>query len=224
MRILVVEDDHRVARGLVTALDRAGFSVSRVATAADALAAPAADLVLLDLGLPDGDGIEVCRRLRRRHDCAIIMLTARGAPRDRVLGLRMGADDYVVKPFGMDELLARIEAVSRRTRVHRAQAEPRGVIELPDLRLDLDTHQLLLAGREIDLTPKEFALLHLLLMHRDRVCSREQIVDQVWQSSYETPSRTLDVHVAALRTKLGSHAPVRIETLRGVGYRLRAGG
>jgi DNA-binding response OmpR family regulator len=220
VRILVVEDDHRVARGLTTALTRAGFDVSRVMTAQDALAAPAADIVLLDLGLPDGDGLAVCRALRRRHACGVIMLTARAEPRDRVLGLRTGADDYVVKPFGMEELLARIDAVARRTRTDRSRPAPLGVVRAGDLTLDLDARQARAGDRELELTPKEFELLRLLAVHSGRVCSRGMIVDQVWQAAYETPSRTLDVHIAALRTKLGSPPPVRIETLRGVGYRL----
>jgi DNA-binding response OmpR family regulator len=221
VRILIVEDDHRVARGLITALTRAGLSVSRVATAQDALAAPPADVVLLDLGLPDGDGIEVCRQLRRRHQCGVIMLTARGEPRDRVLGLRMGADDYVVKPFGMDELLARIDAVARRTRADRGRQQRRGTVELPGLLIDLDNRRAVAGERDLGLTPKEFALLELLVAHADRICSRGTILDQIWQAAYETPSRTLDVHVAALRTKLGADPPVLIETVRGHGYRLR---
>jgi DNA-binding response OmpR family regulator len=220
VRILVVEDDHRVARGLVTALTRAGFEVRRVMTAADALAAPPADIVLLDLGLPDDDGLSVCRALRRRHACGVIMLTARGEPRDRVLGLRSGADDYVVKPFGMEELLARIDAVARRTRPDRGRPAALGLVRAGGLTLDLDARQARAGERALELTPKEFDLLHLLAAHADRVCSRSMIVDQVWHAGFESPSRTLDVHIAALRTKLGEPPPVRIQTLRGVGYRL----
>jgi DNA-binding response OmpR family regulator len=220
-----------VARGLVTALIRAGFEVSRVATAADALAAAPADIVLLDLGLPDADGITVCRELRRRGSAGIIMVTARGLPRDRVLGLRSGADDYVVKPFGVDELLARIEAVARRTRTERSAPQPQGVVELPGLALDLDARTARITagadtsragGHPLELTPKEFDLLALLVSHRGQVVSRSRIIDQVWRAGYETPSRTLDVHVAALRGKLPPGGPVRIETVRGVGYRLHA--
>jgi DNA-binding response OmpR family regulator len=148
------------------------------------------------------------------------MLTARGEPRDRVLGLRTGADDYVVKPFGLEELLARIDAVARRTRTDRARAETLGTLEAGLLVLDLDARQAWSAGRDLALTPKEYDLLRLLLTHRDRVCSRSMILDQVWGAAYETASRTLDVHVAALRTKLGAQAPVDIRTVRGVGYRL----
>jgi len=206
----------------MTALTRAGFDASRVITAHDALAAPPADIVLLDLGLPDGDGLRVCRDLRRRHACGVIMLTARGEPRDRVIGLRTGADDYVVKPFGMAELLARIDAVARRTRPDRSRPATLGVVRAGALTLDLDARQAAAGDRVLGLTPKEFDLLHLLVAHVDRVCSRGMIVDQVWEAAYETPSRTLDVHIAALRTKLGSPPPVRIQTLRGVGYRLLA--
>lgn len=211
-----------MARGLTKALTRAGFSVSRVMTAQDALAAEPADIVLLDLGLPDGDGLQVCRLLRRRHNCGVIMLTARGEPRDRVLGLRTGADDYVVKPFELEELLARIDAVARRTRTDRSRPEALGTLEAGELVLDLDARNARLGDRELALTPKEFDLLRLLVAHHGRVCSRSMILDQVWEAAYETPSRTLDVHVAALRTKLGAAAPVEIRTVRGVGYLLEA--
>ena len=225
MRILVVEDDHRVARGLTKALARAGFDVSRAMTVADALAAAPADIVLLDLNLPDGDGLTVCRRLRQRHDCGVIILSARAGPDDRVLGLRTGADDYVVKPFGMAELLARIEAVARRTRADRArdaQAAGLGVVSAGGLAVDLDRREATLDGRPIDLTPKEFDLLRLLAAHAGRVCSRSMILDQVWGAAYEAPTRTLDVHVAAVRAKLGPAAGVAIRTVRGVGYQLDA--
>jgi DNA-binding response OmpR family regulator len=152
----------------------------------------------------------------------VIIVTARGEPRDRVLGLRTGADDYVVKPFGMDELLARIDAVARRTRADRARTAPLGTATAGELSLDLDTRRATVAGSPLDLTRKEFDLLHLLVAHAGRVCTRSMILDQVWQAAYETPSRTLDVHIAALRTKLGRPAPVQIQTLRGVGYRLRS--
>ncbi len=220
MRILIVEDDDRVARGLATALTRHGYDVRRVATAADALAADPVDLVLLDLGLPDADGIEVCRKLRRRGSVAVIAVTARAEERDRIVGLRSGADDYVVKPFGIGELLARIEAVARRTRPARAAAAEEPVHEVGPLTVDLATRTATLAGTELTLTRKEFDLLAILAAKPDVVCTRDHLLDQVWQASWEAPSRTLDVHIAALRAKLGS-GPVVIETVRGVGYRLR---
>lgn len=218
MRVLVVEDDDRVARGLLTALRHAGYEVHRVATAADALRAAPADVVLLDLGLPDGDGLEVLRELRHRPGTAVITVTARGEERERVLGLRAGADDYVVKPFGTSELLARIEAVLRRTRTHRAEPEAEGPIQIGPLRIIAATRVATVDGEPLSLTRKEFDLLALLATRKGEVVSRDFIVDQVWQAHWEAPSRTLDTHIAALGGKLGGH--VRIETVRGVGYRL----
>ncbi|WNV89649.1 response regulator transcription factor [Umezawaea sp. Da 62-37] len=218
MRILVVEDDDRVARGLLTALRHAGYEVHRVGTAAAALAAPPADVVLLDLGLPDGDGLDVLRELRRRQAVAVITVTARGEERERVLGLRAGADDYVVKPFGTAELLARIEAVLRRTRTARASNESSRSMALGPLVLDASTRTVTLRDVPMSLTRKEFDLLALLVGRAGAVVSRDLIVDQVWQSHWEAPSRTLDTHIAALRGKLGDG--VRIETIRGVGYRV----
>jgi DNA-binding response OmpR family regulator len=218
MRILVVEDDDRVARGLATALRHAGYDVARVATAAAARDAPRADVVLLDLGLPDGDGLDVLRELSRRPDTAVIAVTARGEERERVLGLRAGADDYVVKPFGTAELLARVDAVLRRTRAARAGGDVGRSIEVGHLRLDTAARTASVGDRSVLLTRKEFDLLALLAARAGTVVSRDLILDQVWQASWEAPSRTLDTHVAALRAKLGTW--VRIQTVRGVGYRL----
>ncbi|GAA1341628.1 response regulator transcription factor [Saccharothrix algeriensis] len=220
MRVLVVEDDDRVARGLLTALRHAGYEVHRVATAADAVTAPPADVVLLDLGLPDGDGLEVLRELRRRPGTAVIAVTARGEERERVLGLRAGADDYVVKPFGTAELLARVEAVLRRTRAARAAGQHPHRVVLGPLTLDPATREAAVGGEPVALTRKEFDLLALLVARAGTVVSRDLIVDQVWQAHWEAPSRTLDTHIAALRGKLGD--AVRIETVRGVGYRVAA--
>jgi DNA-binding response OmpR family regulator len=218
MRILVVEDDDRVARGLVTALRHAGYEVHRVATAEAARRFGPADVVLLDLGLPDEDGLTLLRELRRRDGTAVIAVTARGEQHERVLGLRSGADDYVVKPFGTAELLARVEAVLRRTRAARAEAGDTRTIDVGDVRVDLATRTVHVAGRELSLTRKEFDLLALLAARAGAVVTRDAIVDQVWRTTWEAPSRTLDTHVAALRGKLGHAA--RIETVRGVGYRL----
>ncbi|CAL9371558.1 Transcriptional regulatory protein QseB [Actinosynnema sp. ALI-1.44] len=220
MRILVVEDDDRVARGLLTALKHAGYEVHRAATAAAALAAPPADVVLLDLGLPDRDGLEVLRELRHRPGTAVITVTARGEERERVLGLRAGADDYVVKPFGTAELLARIEAVLRRTRAARAAEEQADRLALGAVVLDPATREATIDGVPITLTRKEFDLLALLVRRAGAVVSRDLIVDQVWQAHWEAPSRTLDTHIAALRGKLGD--ALKIETIRGVGYRVAA--
>ena len=214
MRVLLVEDDNRFADALMVALRRQGFDAQRVATAAEGLAAPAADLVLLDLGLPDMDGIEVCRRLRAAGDTAIIAVTARGEERDRVLGLRSGADDYLVKPFGIAELMARIDAVMRRV---RPVARP--VVTARGLRIDLGRRQVTGAdGAPIALTRKEFELLTALARQPGTVVARERLLLEVWQSTWPGAQRTLDVHVATLRAKLGD--PKVIRTVRGVGYQL----
>ncbi|QUX29488.1 response regulator transcription factor [Nocardiopsis akebiae] len=219
MRILVVEDDDRVARGLVTALRAASFDVQRVATAERALTAPPADVVLLDLGLPDADGIDLLRKLRDRPQTAIIAVTARGEERDRVRGLRAGADDYVVKPFGVAELLARIDAVLRRTRAARAEvAEEEPAVRVGELTLDPGSRAASVGGAELQLTRKEFDLLALLASRSPSVVARDQILDQVWGTAWETSSRTLDTHIGSLRAKLGG--VVRIRTVRGVGYLL----
>lgn len=217
MRILVVEDDDRVARGLVTALRSASYDVQRVATAERALEAPPADVVLLDLGLPDLDGIDLLRRLRDRPQTAIIAVTARGEERERVRGLRAGADDYVVKPFGVAELLARIDAVLRRTRSARAEVdEGEPAVTVGPLTLDVNAREARLGDRALRLTRKEFDLLALLAQRSPAVVARDQILDQIWGAAWEASSRTLDTHVASLRGKIGQD--VRIRTVRGVGY------
>jgi DNA-binding response OmpR family regulator len=222
VRILVVEDNDRVARGLTTALRQHGYDVRRVATAEAALApnaATAVDVVLLDLGLPDADGLEVCRRLRDHEGVAVIAVTARGTEQDRIIGLRRGADDYVVKPFSIGELVARIEAVARRTRPARGERTGAAPCEVGALTVDPASRTATVHGRPLALTRKEFDLLHALAARAGQVCSRDLLVDQVWQASWEAPSRTLDVHIAALRAKLDG--AVTIETVRGVGYQLR---
>ncbi|HEU5028569.1 MAG TPA: response regulator transcription factor [Spirillospora sp.] len=215
MRILLVDDDDRFADALTVALRRQGFEVRRAATGAAALAAPPADLVLLDLGLPDVDGIEVCRRLRAAGDVAIIAVTARGEERDRVLGLRTGADDYLVKPFGIAELAARIDAVIRRV---RPAARP-VVVAAGGLRVDTARRQVTAAdGSPVALTRKEFELLAALARQPGLVVTRERLLIEVWNSVWPGARRTLDVHIATLRAKLGD--PALIRTVHGVGYRL----
>ncbi|HYU83586.1 MAG TPA: response regulator transcription factor [Kribbellaceae bacterium] len=217
MRVLVVEDSPRVAKGLQTALRMRGYEVLSAATAAEALSAPPVDLVLLDLGLPDRDGLEVCAELRRHSDVAVIAVTARGEERDRVIGLRTGADDYVVKPFGVAELLARIEAVMRRTARGNGR---RGPVTLGPLTVDLDAHLVLVHGREITLTRKEFALLAALVRSRGAVITRDQLLADVWHTTWTGNQHTVDVHIGSLRDKLGE--PGLVKTVRGVGYRLSA--
>jgi DNA-binding response OmpR family regulator len=223
LRLLVVEDDDSIAEPLTSGLQRAGYQVERVATGAAALAAGVPDVVLLDLGLPDMDGLEVCRRIRARSDVPIIVVSAREEEFDRVVGLEMGADDYVVKPFGMRELVARIRAVSRRT-ANRAEPEaaaPAGdsAIVVGRLEVDLRAHRVRIDGTEISLTPKEFELVAYLARDPGAVFTRERIMDDVWDPHWFGPTKTLDVHVASLRRKLGD--PGWVETVRGVGFRLQ---
>ncbi|HEU4422916.1 MAG TPA: response regulator transcription factor [Pilimelia sp.] len=213
MRVLLVEDDRRLAEPLALALRRAGFEVTHAATAAAALDSPTPDIVLLDLSLPDRDGVEVCRQIRHRGETPIIILTARGDERDRVTGLRAGADDYVVKPFSLAELRARIDAVLR-----RARPRPDEVLRAGALEVDQSRHEVTLDGRPIALTPKEFCLLASLARHPGAVVSRDRLLLEVWHTAWRGNERTLDVHVNTLRTKLGD--PHLVETIRGVGYRL----
>jgi DNA-binding response OmpR family regulator len=217
-RLLVVEDDESIAEPLVEGLEREGFTVARVATGAAALGAGESDLVLLDLGLPDLDGREVCRRLRARTGVPIIVVTARSDELDRVLLLELGADDYVVKPFGFRELVARIRAVQRRTGPGPARGEDTQQ-GLGRLVIDRAARRVWLAGEELDLTPKEFDLLAYLAEEPSRVRTREDIIARVWDEHWWGSTKTLDVHVASLRRKLGD-AHGWITTLRGVGYRL----
>jgi DNA-binding response OmpR family regulator len=216
MRVLLVEDDDAIAEPLTAGLGRHGFEVSRARTGAEALAAPPHEVVLLDLGLPDLDGIDVCRRLRAGSAVPIIVVTARAEEVDRVVGLELGADDYVVKPFGFRELVARIRAVTRRTRPAAGPVE--GPQRLGRLELDRRQRQVRLHGTEVTLTAKEFDLLALLAEDPGAVLEREQILAQVWDPHWFGPTKTLDVHVASLRKKLGD--PGWIQTVRGVGFRL----
>lgn len=211
--MLVVEDDPGIATQLVRGLERAGYTADSVAMGAEALRRPPSDVVLLDLGLPDVDGMDVCRRLRAGSDAAIIVVTARGEEADRVLALDEGADDYLVKPFGLAELLARIRAVLRR----RRPAEPE-VLRHGPLVLDLRTRQVSVDGRPVTLTPKEFGILECLAADPGRLLSRQQVLERVWDDHWYGPTKVVDVHIAALRRKLG--APGLIETVYGHGFRL----
>jgi two-component system, OmpR family, response regulator RegX3 len=215
MELLLVEDDDAIAEPLAKGLEREGFTVRRAGNAADALAAPVADLVLLDLVLPDLDGYEVCRRLRARSDVPIIVITARGDEVDRVVGLELGADDYLVKPFGFRELVARTRAVTRRRQPPPDEQRP---VQVGPLELDRRTRRVRMAGVDVALTAKEFDLLALLASDAGRVLTRQEILEAVWDAHWYGPTKTLDVHVASLRRKLGD--PSVIETVRGVGFRL----
>ena len=223
VQVLVVEDDPAIAGPLVRGLAKAGFAPTHVGTAREALAARGADIVLLDLGLPDGDGIDVCRRLRSHSDVPIIVVTARDDEFDRVIGLEVGADDYVVKPFGMRELVARIRAVLRRTGTGPSSTVEAGTrTQVGALVVDRRSHTVTLRGDEVHLTPKEFDLLAFLADDPGAVYRREEILEEVWDRNWFGPTKTIDVHVASLRRKLGD--PDWIQTVRGVGFRLGAVG
>jgi len=225
-RLLVVEDDPAIAGPLVRGLERAGFAVTHAPDGTAALGADPVDLVLLDLGLPDLDGTEVCRRLRARGDVPIIIVSARDDEVDRVVGLELGADDYVVKPFGLRELVARIRAVLRRRGPSAAAPDVGGpdeadaVTTVGDLVIDRRTRRVAVAGTEVHLTPKEFDLLAALAEDPGAVRSRTGLLDDVWDGEWYGSTRTLDAHVAALRRKVGAD---RVETVRGVGFRLAVG-
>jgi DNA-binding response OmpR family regulator len=213
--VLVVEDDASIATQLVRGLTRGGYQVDHVMTGGEALAWGDPDVLLLDLELPDADGVQVCRKFRERSDAAIIVVTAHGEEPDRVMALDAGADDYLVKPFGLAELQARIRAVLRRVRPGSE------TIRHGPLTIDLRTHRVTIDGGEISLTPKEFDILECLAADPGRVVSRLEILETAWDAHWYGPTKVLDVHVAALRRKLG--VPGLIETVYGRGFRLGEG-
>ena len=221
--ILMVEDEQSITEPLSEALAREGFDTEVAGTVARALELAARvepDLVLLDVMLPDGSGYDVCRELRAGSGVPIIMLTARGEETDRVVGLELGADDYIVKPFSAREVVARIRAVLRRS--GDGAAAPRdGSIEIGPLRLERSRRSATLDGEELDLTRKEFELLELLMSEAGSVITRERLIDEVWDVNWFGSTKTLDVHVSGLRRKLGdsSSSPRFIHTVRGVGFR-----
>ncbi|MEA2194731.1 MAG: hypothetical protein QOG42_1165 [Solirubrobacteraceae bacterium] len=220
--ILVVEDDDAIAAGLVRVLDSQGYQARRVAAGLAALTAvsPEVGLVLLDLGLPDIDGIEVCRRLRATHpELAILILTARDEQLDIVAGLDAGADDYLVKPFNLPELLARVRAHLRRVVATPAAGPAAPVLEVAGIRIDPASRRAYRGELELILRPKEFDLLALLAAEAGRVVTRERIMREVWDTAWLGSTKTLDNHILTLRSKLADGA---ISTLRGIGYRLEA--
>jgi two-component system response regulator MprA len=220
-RLLLVDDDPRVLTAVGRRLGFEGFQVQLAASGQDALDAVSArrpDLVILDVMLPEMDGFEVARRLRTRGDVPILMLTARDAISDRVAGLRSGADDYLVKPFAFEELLARIEALLRRTRPPAALE----TLEFGDLLVDLRSREVTRGGRPIELTARGFSLLEYFLRHPRQVLTREQIFEAVWGSDFLGASNVIDVNVSYLRDRLETYGDPRlIQTVRGVGYALR---
>ena len=223
--ILMIEDEGAISEPLAAALGREGFDAIVADTAAKGLAlfdSRSPDLVLLDVMLPDGDGRDVLRRIRETSRTPVVMLTARGEEMDRVLGLELGADDYVTKPFSAAELAARIRAVLRRA---GDTAEPgAAVLEAGDVRMNLDTHEVTRAGEPLELTVKEFELLRVLLERAGKLVKRDELVHEVWDPAWFGSTKTLDVHVSALRKKLGDDPaePRYIHTVRGVGFRFEA--
>jgi two-component system response regulator RegX3 len=221
--ILMVEDERSITEPLAEALAREGFDTEVAGTVAEALELARRvepDLVLLDVMLPDGSGYDVARELRAGSGVPIIMLTARGEETDRVVGLELGADDYVVKPFSAREVVARIRAVLRRAG-DGAAARGGGAIDIGPLQLDRARRSATLDGEELDLTRKEFELLELLMSEAGSVITRERLIDEVWDVNWFGSTKTLDVHVSGLRRKLGesSSSPRFIHTVRGVGFR-----
>jgi DNA-binding response OmpR family regulator len=220
--ILIVEDEESITTPLAEALERDGFTAEIAHTVADALGRGRAlrpDLVLLDIGLPDGSGLDVCRELRSSSNVPIIILSARGEEADRVVGLELGADDYVVKPFSAREVIARIRAVLRRASSPAAPSE--GPIEIGNVRLDPARRTASIDGTALELARKEFDLLALLMREAGTVVQRERLIDEVWDVNWFGSTKTLDVHVSALRKKLDDDAADSryIHTVRGVGFR-----
>ncbi|HEX2037942.1 MAG TPA: response regulator transcription factor [Chloroflexota bacterium] len=220
VRVLVVDDEETIRDLIEMGLRYEGYEVQAVADGEAALAAVQRwrpHLVILDRMLPGMDGLEVCRWLRAKSDALVLMLTARGEVDDRVEGLESGADDYLPKPFKFKELLARMRAVLRRHDVSVGR-----VLYVADLRLDREAREVTRTGRVIELTPKEFDILELLVAHPRQVFSRETILNRVWGYDYVGDTKLIDVHISALRAKLGDEDRSLIRTVRGIGYSLRA--
>ncbi len=221
--VLVVEDEENLLEALKYNLEREGYTVLTAedgAAGLEAARSASPDLVVLDVMLPEMDGLEVCRILRREKDMPILMLTAKGEEIDRVVGLELGADDYVSKPFSMRELMARVRAMLRRSR-HSSVGSPKQPLRSGSLEVDVEAHQASLNGQELKLKPREFELLTLFMRNRGRAYTRDEILSQLWGRDYIGDTRTVDVHVRWLREKIEADpaSPARIITIRGHGYR-----
>jgi two-component system response regulator RegX3 len=222
--ILVVDDEQSYRDALAVALEREGFIVETAADGAEAIArfdAAKPALVLLDVMLPQMSGVDVCREIRTRSQVPIIMVTARNSEIDAVVGLEVGADDYITKPFRLRELVARVRAALRRGPTAEGDAPSVDVVEVGDVRLDAGRHEVFVRGDLVALPLKEFALLETLLLNAGRVLTRDVLIDRVWGPNYYGDTKTLDVHVTRLRAKIEADPahPVRLVTVRGVGYR-----
>ncbi len=222
--ILVVEDEDSFVDALTVGLKREGFRVHVARDGAEALPlfdAVHPDLVLLDVMLPKLSGIDVCRELRAKSRVPVIMVTAKGSELDTVVGLEVGADDYVTKPYRLRELVARIRAVLRRTPAEEPDEVSGDAIEVGDVTLDPQRHEVVIRGASVSLPLKEFELLELLLQNAGRVLTRDQLIDRVWGSDYVGDTKTLDVHIKRLRAKVEPEPskPERIVTIRGLGYK-----
>ena len=226
--VLVVEDEASFVEALTIGLRREGFDVVVAVDGVEALElfdATQPDIVLLDVMLPKISGIDVCRQLRKKTQVPIIMVTAKGAEIDTVVGLEVGADDYVTKPYRLRELVARMRAVLRRTELsgsgNGVVAFTPGVVQVGDVSLDPEEHRVSVGGQELSLPLKEFELLHILLANAGRVLPRETLIDRVWGNDYVGDTKTLDVHVKRLRGKVevDPATPTRIVTIRGLGYK-----
>ena len=225
--ILVVEDEDSFVEALTIGLRREGFRVEVArdgAQALDLFGSVQPDLVLLDVMLPKLSGIDVCRQIRSRSKVPIIMVTAKGSEIDTVVGLEVGADDYVAKPYRLRELVARMRAVLRRTDKDRVEPDGGGVLEVGDVRMDAERHEVTIRGEAVALPLKEFELLEILLENAGRVLTRDTLIDRVWGTDYVGDTKTLDVHVKRLRAKVEPDPsnPSRIVTIRGLGYKFEA--
>ena len=222
-KILIVDDDTNISELISLYLEKECFETKCVENGTEALAAFktfAPDLILLDLMLPGIDGYEVCREIRKTSSTPIIMLSAKGEVFDKVLGLELGADDYMIKPFDSKELVARVKAVLRRTFVPRSQSEPsRQVVHFPGLTVDLTNYSVTCGGKQLDMPPKELELLYFLASSPNQVFTRDQLLDHIWGYEYVGDSRTVDVHIKRLREKLSDNDAWALSTVWGIGYR-----
>jgi two-component system response regulator RegX3 len=224
-RILIVEDEASFSEALAFLLTKEGFETAVAEDGRQAINmfnADGADLILLDLMIPEVSGVEVCRTIRTQSQVPIIMLTAKDAEIDKVVGLELGADDYVTKPYSSRELIARIKAVLRRGQSEDGSNQDQDLLEVGPIRLNIGKHQVFVGGNPVALPLKEFELLEFLMRNSGRVLTRSQLIDRVWGGDYYGDTKTLDVHIKRLRAKVESDPanPILIQTIRGLGYKL----